>query len=616
MTWYCCPRCRLTYADNDETSFEERFEHSTGRWIWSFPDPLVHPGGFVVRVFGGVGCKLALRPWVRNTPFEIFHVECDEAHFIYLENLPIGYMTYKQPGQVYMFEFGFGYPRNAADVVVVWARTYNSDGELLAEGYTSMALNTQFIRQWSLDELSFSDNVTRVEVYGISGPYGENCCIIAPHVACDTFHYNGTTQYMNWLTRGFMWRGNPLLDRLPGRIRFKARVRTTNGSDLYWVAGLGDCCTGVRWEVTFQANTKTAYLYALCGHGGPRLVASVFLGGTFTNSEQPQEYALEICIREERYFVDDNYWYYRSRVAVIVSDSVGHVHTGIMRSYSWMLLYPASCVLEGNGLGSFLYSVYVADLFTNANKFIEAWIDNCQCHQYEQPGVVHECLSDLCLTGYWPPEAGERPPAPDWELELNLPGFWSFANKPTFDKDAENVWCPGVTTTESTSAEGNQHEIDDPPDAFQQAIDNYITSNFDVPQPVWESFCAVRTWYESLTNDKTILSVCASVHVPLRYRDVYAAAGRIPVFVLVKAIRRRATQTEDNAYATCWAESVTLLAGISPYPNCSQAIQFTQLIEQRERACYDAYGHVVNCPDCTDEVNLGGAAATLTPYHD
>lgn len=610
MTWYCCNRCRIAYADNGETPFEERFEHSTGRWIWSFPDPLMHPGGFVVRVFGGVGCKLAMRPWVSNTPHEIFHIECDETHFIYLENLPIGYMTHKQPGQVYMFELGFGYPPNATDVVVVWARTYNSDGELLAEGRTSMALNTQYIKQWSLDELSFSDSATRVEVYGISGPYGENCCLIAPHVACDTFHYNGTTQHMNWLTRGFMWRGNPLLDRLPGRIRFKARVRTTNGSDLYWMAGLGDCCTVARREVIFQANTKTAYLYSLCGHGGPRLVASVFLGGTFFNSGQPQEYTLEICIHEERYFVDENF-YYRSRVAVTVSDSVGVVHTGIMRSYSWMLLYPAPCVLEGNGLSNFLYSVYVADLFTNASNFIEAWIDNCQCRYYELPGVVHECLADLCLTGYWPPEAGERPPAPEWELVLNLPGVWSFANRPPFDKNAQ---CHSVITPESTLPEGD--ESDALLGVYQQAIANYIASNFDVPQPVWESFCAVRTWYESLTNDKTILSVCASVNVPLRYRDVYEAASRIPVFVLVKALRMRVTKTEDNTYAMCWAESATLLAGISPYPNCSQAIQFTQLIEQRERACYDAQVRIVNCPDCTDEVNLEGAAATLTPYHD
>lgn len=624
MTATCCPRCLLISANDAETPFAQRADMTIADGIltWTLdPRPLT-ASGFRVTVMGDNLQRVAMTilPFATfdEDPFTVSWDTTQGRELLYLGDTPIAAAPAIASGQVASIEIGFAWMPTFRDpTAAAWLLAYDAEGRLLRRIQTLLPLDTAYL-QWKLTAVETTDSAYLIQV-SETGSNADPCCPPPPIPPCNSFETDAESAY-SYIARGLVLR--PAFT-VPGeedyhvaRLNLEAVVRTTQGASFYAVLTIGDCCNATAFEISLEPGVPAAYLRFMCSHGGPQVLATFPLtGASFRNTAEPVEYTLAACIRQERYYDGEENIIWRTIVTVYATDTDGRQFRGTAEG-QWLIVYGDACLFDANGLVPHLALPLSLGAFTTAGIIAHSVMDACPCDVERHFGASNECLDDICLGGYHPPEE-PTPTPPQWALTFaNLPAEYQFgANPEPYDPESGlETPCAPSTTTESTSAEGNQH---DPQNVARthwitEATDAYISANTGLQRPTGEVFCNSSCWGARFTAGPNApqWNIGGELWKPLVHLDHYTANAEIPLFLLVEAWRREAVNTASGWVIT-YSGTTALLGAVSPYPNCSQPIEFEFLTQDHKTDCF-VYGPV-ECPELPPPPDLSQVTATLTP---
>lgn len=623
MSSACCC-CLIAVADDGVTPFAQRadFESlSGGGYRWIPEEPFASTSGLLIRTeMGGGGTldghAMTLRAIESDVPQASFRISIWDG-FVYLATVPIAYLPALAEGTPASVELGFGWASLRGPTAVVWVRAWNASGTMLHDAVIPMPLLHPYL-SWRLDAVEMPEATVRVSISHIGGP-DHPTCRRPPPLRCESFEYDGRGG-LTWLVRAIPMRSPSLSEAgsISRMVRSRAIVRTTAGASLTAIFGFGDCCAGNRFEISFEANVARAYVRFMCAHGGPQTLASIdFTGGLFQDTQEPRDYELSVCIRQQ--IIRDAYenYFYRTVASVTVNDSRGLSFHGTAEG-AWGIIADHRCVFGGlaDGLLDYSAGVQIVDaILASSGSVVEASLDACPCRVHPGEGVYAACLDEVCAGGYYPPE--REPPAtlPRWRLSLSLPDEFSFANDPS---PAESGQCFGDVTTEATYAEVRNDDPGYDP-WLRTASDAYLAERFGLPSPSGELYCCAGRWCDLLgapNQGGVALYMEASVWRPLRYLDTYTWAGMIPLFIVL-TLGRRVRTTHEQSSVICMIYRRALLAASSVYPNCTAPITFSvRGQEDGTRTCYQyPTGVELQCDACDAQpmIDMADASAALIP---
>lgn len=604
MAWHVCPRCRLHYADNDETPFSERedFNLDESRWTWTISGQQRY--GFSVDVRGSYLDYVRLT--LRLESGDPFTVTWQNYFFLFIGECCVGIVP-RFSGAVARVVLGVGWVSTSLSEARACAllRLYDDSGHLLGEVRTPIACEPWAGGlDWQLESVTFDDGGTYVAIHGVGGVEA-GCCPRLPKPACDSaIKWDDPLSRLNYLaadhfiTTPTMW-------------HVHYRQATKLGASLTSEIGFGDCCTSWRFRVSLSAAAKRVALIADCGYGG--VVATLaFPSSQWMNTDDDRDYDFDVCVWQLMERDDEGNQYYRTLIGVRFNDSVGRQWTGTF-SDSWGVLGNNGCC-ESEGVGYFVADRMVVDAFSSPGRVTQFFSGPCVCFPFGVTPQPNECLRQLCLGGYWPPE--EQPNPPDyWSLRLDdLPGTWAFASGPL--PEGTMIECSDVTT-EYTSPYALQ--IDPNLHAARRVAYRYIGACCpEVPEPEDEIFCVGGRICVGLSlglTQSVKRTVAAAICRPVIYEWAYANCGYIPVFVFVRFIRRVPAL---NTNCECRDVVDVVLAGRSPFPNCQHEIPLSVIYaESYLRECREAGGGALCgnclCPEMDDFSMISGR---LIPVHE
>lgn len=623
-TWTCCNRgCVLLAVDDAETPFAQHpnIEIADGVVTWTPSPSPASASGFRVTIQGTnllrAGITLAPFTSVVESPFSLSWAAADGPELLYLGEVPIAAAPALAFSSILdRIEIGFGwYPYARSPLAVAWFFAYDSDGRLIRDIRVPIPLDSAYIT-WHFLAARASDDADRFVLEEIGGPAAVYCTP-PPAPNCHSFR-TGAESNSNYIVRGIPLGRQYFVPGQPNyhvsRLRAETVIRAADAADLIASLFFGDCCASWQFELLLQTSVPAVYLRFLCAHGGPILYATLSLSGAnFRDSESPTDYIFAACIRQERYWDGEENIVCQTDVGVYVTDSDGRTFTPSAVGL-WGIIPHTPCAFDQNGLVPHFPIAAVTGGWTTRGIFAGVVLDGCPC-EITRLGATNECLADICLGGYHPPES-PPPTPPEWTLTLDgLPTQYAFAAQPAADGPGRNIACGEITTTESTSAEGNEY---DPQNAgrapwLTQAMDAYINAKLGIPPPSAEVYCTSPCWGATFpgwhASPKSTLA--ARIWKPIVHSGTYTAAAKIPLFLLLHARREARTQLPSGQYATMVETTTALLGAVSDYPNCSRTITFEFLAQTHKVECWT--NQIVECSETPDPPNFSGTTAQLKP---
>lgn len=618
----CCPRCVLISADDAETPFASHPEIviDGGIATWTPAASPFSASGFRVTI-GGMQldhAAITVKPvasGVDEEPFRLHWSLVDGPELLYLGEVAIAAApAVGAVATVAKIEIGFGwYPYAAGPVAVAWFLAYDAAGALIRDIRVPLPLDIYYL-SWRLASVEASDTATLFVIEDIGGPAAPGCPP-SPPAACDSFR-TGVETDSNYIVRGLSLANpytQPVANYYISRLRAEIVYRTANAAAIDARIFFGDCCAAWQFELLLQTSVPAVYLRFTCAHGGPILDATLPLtGAQFLNTPEPVDYVFGACIQQEKSTDGINVWY-QTRVGVIVRDSNGAIFTPSATG-PWGIVPDVPCAFDANGLvPHFPIAAVMGAFFPVGAPMIQTAFDACPC-SVGTFGLRNECLDDICLGGHY--YSGSPPAtAPEWRLSFAaLPGEFGFAARPEADGPSRDLACGSVTTTTTTSAEGNQYDPQNVAraDWITQALDGFISQRLGLPRPTYEIYCESPCWGASMTGGPGLpnLFLAARVWKPLIHVSYYADIAAIPLFVFVTARKVMSVTTADGKEATALQETTAILGGVSAYPNCSTPITFQFLDQRTKTKCWVLAD--VECPEMPAPPDFSLTTAELT----
>ena len=574
MTWYCCNRCRIAYADDGETPFAERsdFTLSGGNWTWTVSETGTAQHGFWVDVFGDsplTKCQLTLSLTGGDVT-----LGWDGDQFLYLNDACIGSAAAFTAG-VYRVVLGIGQRYQSDEWHSVVARFMDQDGNLLDEVVVSLWLTGTI--PWELAEIVVSDGATYIGVHAAGG-VNEPCCTLLPASRCRTFfepndagtafHYTGAGT-LNYLTRVHLLAPLVIDENPTGMLRSVVETETASGSMVFAQIGFGDCCAYWRYYVWFGQDA--VYFVVECSgvhHGPVALDQCNFPAAKFYDTEEPVTYEMAVCIQQMVWMGGESS-YIRCVVGVGFTDTDGVYYRCTMEG-PWLPLYSTPCAADLTGLNAKVKHLQVSDAHC-VTGITRAYLDTCWCDYRETDPRVSRCLDILCTQG--DPNPPHTPEG--WTLEASGLGGVFAVLEGSLGLDC----AKDFTRTESTSAEGNQNlgptDVLDP-SWYTPYIDDYLVNDFGLTDYDYEEFCGERFCRDEwLVEGQWYVEIRVVLLVPRRHDDDYQSAGKIPVFALVCV--STGWVSEECPPDSCYSWRRGIMVGESPYPNCDTSVTFISL---------------------------------------